>query len=152
MTILQAAILSLITGLVGAVFGHLLSVRKSRRDELAGMELCAYSDFLKAISNLVSCRHIGRIDNDPSDLAVLNDAKIRICVCASSAVVEALENFWLQGGTLEREREIIAFTKLCRAMRESLGNNQLSYEVKLSDILFKLEPSTYSHKAEKKNE
>ncbi|RAU17292.1 hypothetical protein DN062_14120 [Nitrincola tibetensis] len=148
MTITLAAILSLITGLVGAVFGHVLSEKKSRNDELAKMRLDAYTDFLKATSLLVSARRSGRIQDEIVELGALNDAKSRICVCADAGVVEALESFWLQGGTLEKEQEILAYTRLCRAMRESLGRDGLSTEIRLSDILFRLEPSTFSYRRE----
>jgi hypothetical protein len=146
MTITLAAILSLITGLMGAVFGHVLSEKKSRNDELAKMRLDAYTDFLKATSLLVSARRSGRIQDEIAELGALNDAKSRICVCADAGVVEALESFWLQGGTLEKEQEILAYTRLCRAMGESLGRDGLSHEIRLSDILFRLEPSTFSYR------
>ena len=110
------------------------------------MRLDAYSDFLKAISFLVSARRSGRIQDEISELGALNDAKSRICVCADAGVVEALESFWLQGGTLEKEQEILAYTRLCRMMRESLGKDDLSLEIRLSDILFRLEPSTFSYR------
>lgn len=141
-----AAILSLVTALIGAVIGHLLSERKSRRDELAKVRLDSYRDFIKAASLLVSARRIGRTSDDLHELSELNDAKARICVCADADVVQALEKFWLQGGTLEKEHEIIAFTQLCRAMRASLGNEKLQLDLRLSDILFRLEPSTYSYR------
>lgn len=67
-------------------------------------------------------------------------------MCADAQVVEALESFWLQGGTLEKEQEIIAYTRLCRVMRKSLGRDRLTHEIRLSDILFRLEPSTYSYR------
>lgn len=146
MTITLAAILSLISGLIGAVFGHVLSEKKSRNDELAKMRLDAYTDFLKATSLLVSARRSGRTQDEITELGALNDAKARICICADAGVVEALESFWLQGGTLEKEQEILAYTRLCRAMRESLGRDRLTYKIRLSDILFRLEPSTYSYR------
>ncbi|MEZ5490272.1 MAG: hypothetical protein R3F50_08130 [Gammaproteobacteria bacterium] len=148
MTITLAAILSLITALIGAVFGHVLSEKKSRNDELAKMRLDSYTDFLKSISLLVSARRSGRTQDEITELALLNDAKARICVCSDAPVVVALESFWLQGGTLEKEQEIIAFTKLVRAMRKSMGRDSLSLEVQLSEVLFKLEPSTYSYRRE----
>lgn len=146
MTITLAAMLSLITGLIGAVFGHVLSEKKSRNDELAKMRLDAYTDFLKATSLLVSARRSGRIQDEIAELGALNDAKSRICVCAYAGVVEALESFWLQGGTLEKEQEILAYTRLCRTMRESLGRDGLSQKIRLSDVLFGLEPSTFSYR------
>src|SRR5690554_2971035 len=147
MSITLAALLSLIAGLIGAGFGHVLSERKSRNDELAKMRLDAYSDFLRATSHLVSARRVGRTQDELVELGAINDAKARICVCADAPVVEALSRFWLQGGTLEKEQEIIAFAHLCRAMRKSLGRDGLPLDVGLSDILFKLEPSTYSFRS-----
>jgi hypothetical protein len=152
MTATLAAILSILSGLLGAVFGHVLAERKSRNDELARMRLDAYSDFLKTTSHLVAARRTGRTQDELSELGALNDAKARICVCADAPVVEALERFWLQGGTLELEQEILAYTRLCRAMRESLGRDRLALDVRLSDILFKLEPSTYSYRMARAND
>lgn len=146
MSIVLAALLSLLAGLIGAVFGHVLSERKSRNDELAKMRLDAYSDFLRITSHLVFARRSGRTQDELDELGALNDAKARICVCADAPVVEALEKFWLQGGTLEKEQEILAYTRLCRAMRESLGRDRLSLDIRLSDVLFKLQPSTYSYR------
>jgi len=147
MTATLAALLSIITALIGAAFGHSLSERKSRNDELAKMRLDAYTDFLRATSHLVAARRTGCTKDELTELGSLNDAKARICVCADAPVVEALERFWLQGGTLDLEQEILAYTQLCRAMRQSLGRDKLPFDTRLSDILFKLEPSTYSYRA-----
>lgn len=145
--ILSGTLLSIISGLISALFVHLLAGRKSCKDELAKMRLEAYSDFLRASSRLVSARRTGEIINKLDDLGPLNEAKMRICVCADGRVVQALESFWLQGGTLERESEILAYAQLCQAMRESLGRDRVGPSVRLSEILFRLEPSTYSHRA-----
>jgi hypothetical protein len=152
MTITLATLLSIITGLIGAVFGHVLAERKSRRDELAKMRLDAYGDFIRATSHLVAARRTGRTQDDHHELGALNDAKARICICSDAPVVEALEQFWLQGGTLEKEQEILAFTGLCRAMRASLGTERLSLETGLSNILFRLEPATYSYRKSRTDE
>lgn len=151
MTSTLAVLISIVTGLIGALIGHYLSERKSRNDELAGLRLESYKDFINATSVLFSARRSGRTQEGIAELGALNDAKTRICICASQEVVECLEEFWLQGGTLEKEQEILAFTRLCRAMRGSLGREKLPFEVKLSDILFRLEPSTYSYKASREN-
>lgn len=151
MTSTLAVLISVVTGLIGALIGHHLSERKSRNDELAYLRLESYKDFINATSVLFSARRSGRIQDEIAELGALNDAKTRICICASPEVVECLEKFWLQGGTLEKEQEILEFTRLCRAMRESLGREKLPFEIKLSDILFRLEPSTYSYKASREN-
>jgi hypothetical protein len=141
-----AALIAVITGLIGAVFGHVLSEQKSRKDELARMRLDAYCDFIRASSHLVAARRAGRTTDAIVELGSLNDAKTRICICSDVSVVEAMERFWLQGGTLEKEQEILAFAHLCRSMRASLGSERLPVDSKLSEVLFKLEPSTYSYR------
>lgn len=144
---MTSALLALLSVVVGALVGHYLSDRKSRKDELATMRLEAYKDFINATSILFSARRTGRTKDEAIELAALNDAKTRVCICASSKVVACLEKFWLQGGTLEQEQEILAFTRLCTAMRESLGQKTLEFNIKLSDVLFRLEPSSYSFRA-----
>jgi hypothetical protein len=96
--------------------------------------------------------HRGCTQDELVELGTINDAKVRICVCADAPVVEALSRFWLQGGTLEKEPEIIAFAHLCRAMRKSLGRDGLPLDVRLADILFKLEPSIYSYRSSLEDE
>lgn len=81
------------------------------------------------------------------ELAALNDAKTRICICAEASVVEALVEFWENGGTLEQESEILAFTRFCMRVRESLGYTRYDiHGLNISKTLFKLQPATYSFK------
>lgn len=147
MTASLAAALSFMSALIVALTSHWLSERRKRRDELAEFRLRAYSDFINAASRLVSARRLGQIRDEQLDLAALNDAKTRICICAEIPVVEALAEFWRNGGTLEREREILAFTNLCMRIRESLGNKPHGpVDLGISDLLFRLEPSRYSYR------
>lgn len=147
---LLVAILSGISALVGVAFGHMLSARRSRYDELAALKISAYVDFIRSTAGLVTARRTGRTTDEIAELALLNDAKMRVCICAELSVVERLEKFWLQGGTLEKEQEILAFRALCDEMRISLGRDRISLKVDLAGIIFKLEPATYSYKAHKK--
>ena len=90
---------------------------------------------------------MGRTDDAVDELWALNDAKVRICICAEPAVVEALTAFWKHGGTLEKELEILAFTRFCMRVRESLGYDANDIPgTDLSDTLFKLQPAIYSYK------
>lgn len=101
-SILNGLIL-ILTGLAGAYVGHLLSEKKSRKDELAKLRLDAYTDFLNSTSLLFSARRSGRTQDEAAELGALNDAKTRVCICADTEVVVCLASFWLQGGTLEKE-------------------------------------------------
>jgi hypothetical protein len=149
-TAFVTALLSLLGALVGSYIGFILSKRKSRGDELAKMRLDAYGDFIKNAMRVATARRLGVVREELPELVSLNDAKARICVCGDASVVAALEEFWLNGGTLELEQEIIAFSSLCRRMRESLGQERLPLDVKLSDVLFRLKPSSYAFKVSEK--
>lgn len=147
-----AALFSLLGVVVGVVLGHIFTEKRSRRDELAKLRLTAYSDYVRATSNLAAARRLGKTDIEFVQLSALNDAKTRICLSANIPVVKALTEFWMAGGTLEREEEVLAFKRLCERMRESLGNEQIGASVlNFSDTLFQLEPSSYSYRAEKLN-
>ncbi|WP_157956609.1 hypothetical protein [Dyella sp. C11] len=154
MPTISVAVLSLLSGALGAavgvVLGHVLAQRRSRKDSLDGFRLKAYADFISAASQLVAARRMGSTSDLISDLAVLNDAKVRICMCADVYVVEALVDFWRLGGTLEKEEEILAFTRLCQRIRESIGNerNDTAF-LDISSTLFRLEPSSYSYRSAK---
>ena len=147
MSTIVATLLSFTSALIVAILSHVFSLRRKRRDELAELRLRAYTDFLNAASRLVAARRMGRISDELDELAALNDAKIRICICAEVPVVKALAEFWEEGGTLERESEILAFTRFCMRVRESLGNTDKHiHAVHLSQTLFRLQPAAHSFK------
>lgn len=140
-------LISLMSSVVVAVTTHYLASRRKRYEVLTEFRIKAYVDFINAASKLVAARRLGRVDDELEDLAVLNDAKTRICICADAEVVKELRNFWISGGTFEREEEILAFTRMCLCIRKSLGNKKFDIiNLELSNILFKLEPSSYSHR------
>ncbi|WP_152181307.1 MULTISPECIES: hypothetical protein [Xanthomonas] len=141
------AALSGVSALLGVALGHILAAKRARQDELAAMRMAAYVDFLKSTSLLFTARRAGRTKDEVEELAHLNDAKARILLTADLPVAKSLQKFWLQGGTLEKEQEILAFSTLCDDMRESLGKEHLSMRMDLAGVLFRLEPSTYSYKA-----
>lgn len=130
---------------MGALLTHFLTEKRKRREELMEQKLKAYSDFINSVSKIIAARRLGQTENDTGELAILNDAKIRICICGDKSVVEALTEFWDYGGTLEREHEILAFTRLCMTIRESLGYNPHDIaDLNMSNTLFKIEPSNFS--------
>jgi hypothetical protein len=145
--VVLASLLSFTSALIVAILSHVFSTKRQQRDELAELRLKAYADFINAATRLVAARRMGRTADELDELAALNDAKTRICICADAPVVEALAEFWKHGGTLEREREILAFTRFCMRVRESLGYTRFDiHDLNISDTLFKLQPATYSFK------
>ena len=145
--VVLASLLSITSALIVAILSHVFSTKRKRRDELAELRLKAYVDFINSASRLVAARRMGRTADELDELAALNDAKTRICICAEIPVVEALAEFWEHGGTLERESEILAFTRFCMRVRESLGYTRYDiHDLNISNTLFKLQPATYSFK------
>ena len=117
------------------------------------MRLRAYTDFMSAASRIASARRSDDPRDAVEDLAALNDAKTRICVCASPSVVRSLAEFWERGGTLERESELLAFSRFCKDMRADLGNSRNDlHDFDLPATLFRLSPSGYSFKATPMNQ
>lgn len=148
--VVVAAVASVLAAVISAYLTHWFTVRREREKAVTEYRLKAYSDLLNGASRLATARRLGRTSDDEAELAALNDAKTRICVAAPIEVVKALGEFWLQGGTLELEHEILAFTRLCTSIRHSLGHERRdAARVAFSNILFKLEPASYSYKVEK---
>lgn len=146
-------LLSFAGALLAVVVGHWLTSQRKRRDELYELRLKAYTDFITAASHLAAARRTGETDTELAQLAALNDAKTRICICAEPDIVLALAEFWDHGGTLEREPEILAFQRLCLRIRESLGNDRhdlfKTEGLEVSNLLFKLVPSSYAFNKKK---
>ncbi len=149
MTPLLVALISFTSAVIVAVVTHVLSKRRKSRDELSEMRLKAYVDFINSTSRIMANRRLGKKQDAIDDLTALNDAKVRMCLCAPPEVVEKLTEFWDQGATLEQEGEVLAFTRLCLTIRESLGNQPMSGgRVEISNTFFRLQPSSFSFKAD----
>ncbi|SFL69341.1 hypothetical protein SAMN05421830_1053 [Desulfomicrobium norvegicum] len=140
-------LISLLSSVIAAVTTHYLASRRKKYEVLTEFRIKAYVDFINAATKLVAARRLGRVEDELEDLAILNDAKTRICICADAEIVKELGNFWISGGTFEQEEEILAFTRMCMSIRKSLGNKKYDLmDLGISNILFKIEPSIYSYR------
>ncbi len=142
-------VISVTSSIIAAFLAHYLATNRMLKNHLTKVRFQAYSDFIGSSSKVAIFRRMGNTEDHLDDLAALNDAKNRILICGDRPAVEALIEFWQYGGTLEGESELLAFKHLCQKFRESLGhkkNDLLDLEV--SNILFKLQPSSYSFKAQ----
>jgi hypothetical protein len=103
MDLTAAAGLSILSAVVVALIGHVLADRRARRMELADLRLKAYSDFMQSASRIMVARRSGEAVSNLEELATLNDAKVRICICGEPSVVEALVAFWEAGVRLSEK-------------------------------------------------
>jgi hypothetical protein len=140
--------ISAFSALIAAIFAHTLATDRMKLSELSKFQIAAYSDFMASAARLAVARRLGDTTNESIDLVSLNDSKSKIIACGHREVVEALLEFWELGGTLEREREILAFNKLVQIMRHKLGHKAHDIsDLRISDALFKLEPQSFSFRA-----
>lgn len=131
-------------GLTGVLAGALIQARLARRNKekehLHDLQSKAYVDFLSSVSNVAVAQRVGDRVAVSSSLAALADAKSRICVYGSAEVVKQLAIFIRAGATLQTESEILAFTKLCLAMRLAAGMKRFDVlSADISQVLFSLE-------------
>ncbi|MEK7995254.1 MAG: hypothetical protein AAB403_15730 [Planctomycetota bacterium] len=109
--------------ILGALLQHWLSGKKQARDELLQTRTKAYADYLSGVSRK------GRLSLEQCDecrqvLGDIDDAKFRICVYGSDAVICALANFeGSPAGTRDVELRK-RFLELCRIMRKDSGSGR----------------------------
>lgn len=145
-------IISILSSILAAFLAHYLATSRMKQADLSKFQIEAYSSFIAASSNLSVTRRLGDRTNDNIDIAELNNAKCKIIACGHKEVVEALVLVWKNGSTLEREQEIKAYTALINVIRTSLGHKRHDlWDLEISNILFKLEPSDYSYRSKKQN-
>lgn len=134
---------AIIGSLLGVIVGAFLQSYFNRRNQqdtrLAEWRNTAYTDFLNAAALVATAQRHGKRDAVSEQLARLSDAKARICVYGDSAVIEQLAEFWRHGATLQTESEILAFTRVCLAIRKSAGVPGKLYSVDISQLLFSID-------------
>ncbi len=125
-----------IIGIIGVITGALLQAFFNRQNQkvhhLSELQNNAYSDFLNAASKIAVAQRNNQRNVVTEELSNLADAKARICVYGDPNVVNHLASFLRNGGTLQTEREILSFTRLCIEIRKSVGMKDK--ELKASDI------------------
>ena len=118
-------IIAPITGLLGIFVGAFLQAHFTRKNQKSShfseLQNRAYADFLNATSNIAVFQRKGQREKVSNELSRLADAKSRICVYGDSIVIKKMAEFFRNGGTLQTESEILSFTRLCLAIRISVG-------------------------------
>ena len=133
-------------GLIGVGFGAWLQAHLTRKNntnsKLAELQNKAYADFLNSASGIAVAQRGGNRTRVDAELALLADAKARICVYGHTAVIHELANFIRAGGTLQTESEILSFTRLVMRIRASVaGDNEVVSLPDISQLLFSVEVS-----------
>lgn len=133
-----------VIGLLGVLAGALLQAYLTRKthksNNLSELQNKAYADFLNSASNIAVAQRSGKRNEITSELSKLADAKARICVYGESVVIHELAEFMRHGGTLQTEKEILSFSRLCMAIRDSVGMKEGNlYPSDISQLLFSMD-------------
>lgn len=139
----MSAYIAIAGSLFGVVIGALLQSYFNRRNQkntrLDEWRNSAYADFLNAVSAVATAQRHGKRDVVTEQLARLSDARARICVYGDTNVIHNIAEFWRNGATLQTESEILAFTRVCLAIRKSAGAPGLIHSPDISQLLFSID-------------
>lgn len=113
MPALIAAILPLLGVLIGAALQYAFGQRLENRKLLVAQKSQAYSDFIRITAASGHSR-------DAEKVALIADAKTRICIYGSLAVVQKLRDFDKTGAIAARTDGETALLALLSAMREDV--------------------------------
>jgi hypothetical protein len=127
---LPVGLLPVLGVVVGAFLQHMLARSKERDSQLAQLRQISYADFLKGVANAAHHR-------TTEVSAQIADAKARMAIYASNAVLERLAAFDELGATLTNDTARRAFLLMTEQMRaeSSFGFSALKEGV-LATILF----------------
>jgi hypothetical protein len=130
MQTLLVAALPLIGVLIGAALQYAFGQRLEARKQLGVQKAQAYIDFFRAVYALGQNR-------SKEQLALAADAKTRICIYGSVAVVQRLGDFERAGANAATATGQATLIELMEAMREDVTNSGTSLRQEdLMHILF----------------
>jgi hypothetical protein len=118
--------LTFVAGALGAIFGAFLTRWTDRYKRLQELRTAAYVDFIRGIAALAAVQR-DAVRNEQSFLEertasiTVADAKARIAIYGSKAVVNALSRFLDGGAVLATEERMHKFAEMCVLMRNE-GN------------------------------
>jgi hypothetical protein len=114
------AFLPLAGGFLGALFQSWLSRKAETEKRIELLRSEAYADFLKAVA---AAGHLRSDDEHVAARRGLADAKARIAVYGSAAIIKALAKFDQGGAVLDNQDSASRFVALVSAMRPDEGKH-----------------------------
>jgi hypothetical protein len=130
--IILSAIIT-ITGIFTAARVQFNYAKKTEENkQFQALKTKAYIDFIRATSSIAISQQAGNADKEFDNTILLLDAKARICIYGSNAVIECMAEFWRKGAIISHETEEV-FIKLVKQMRNE-AQNSYSPQIVTKDI------------------
>ncbi len=122
---------TLLTFVIGLAAGTYLTRRADKLRQLEIMRTSAYADFVRGISGLAVTQRSATeaSDDELRFMALTADAKARIAIYGSTAVVVSLAEFMRGGAVIDNLERAEAFSGVCSKMRsDSIAGEALASE------------------------
>jgi len=142
MTLTQVLIqtgVTFVAASLGAIFGAFLTRRTESFKHIQELRSAAYADFLSGFAKVVRAQNEKRDEasklKEREGMVLVTDSRSRITIYGGDKVVSALADFISRGTQTLTPQGMVAFARLCTAMRAEAGRKGASFE-DISKILF----------------
>lgn len=134
-TPLIVAVFSFLGVIIGALLQYWFTRHLDRQKHHRELRAQAYTDYLKCVSEHANLKKT-RESADGRDLGFRTaDAKCRICLYGSPAVVSAFATFERLGATMNTKEQRVAFTRMVLEMRNDSAHNGQVESSELETVL-----------------
>ena len=132
---MTAAIFSFVGVVVGAFLQYYFTRHLDGQKHHRELRTAAYTDYLKCVSELANLGR-NRASQEGRELTFRTaDAKCRICLYGSSAVIEAFARFERLGATMATPEQSISFTRMVSLMRNDSSRGEVVGDAELQTVL-----------------
>ena len=129
------AVFAFVGVVAGACLQYLFTRYLDQQKHHRELRTAAYTDYLKTVSEHANLRR-NRESPDGRDLGFRTaDAKCRICLYGSSAVIEAFARFERLGATMATPEQSISFTRMVSLMRNDSSRGEVVGDAELQTVL-----------------
>jgi hypothetical protein len=132
---LTTAVFAILGILAGATLQYFYGQRGEAWKAHRQLRSAAYLDLIKAVVGTAAQRNVGGLDA-VQIFSALADAKARICVYGSSAVIHAISEHLRRFHVLDSAESCVAFTGVLQAMRDDAGFTDHANDADLLRLLF----------------
>jgi hypothetical protein len=133
---LLTAVLPLLGVVVGAGIHYWVSKASEAHKHLEELRTEAYVDFIRGVSGVAIAQKRHEPAIETQSMVLLADAKARVSVYGSKAVVESLAEFIRRGAVLDSPERMRTFVSACQKMRnESLPANEAIVDREMSQLM-----------------
>jgi hypothetical protein len=135
--IVLTSVLPVLGVLLGAGLQYYFSRASDTRKQLETLRTTAYIDFIRSVSALATYQRLNNPAMAGEAELLMTDAKTRIAVYGSNAVVNAIAAFWRGGAVLDTPERMRAFTGILQKIRtECLPPAQAVLDREINQLLF----------------